>query len=83
LSDIEGERRIPDLRMDQARETGAAVVAVACPTCTAMLEGVSGTRPEVRDVAELVLAAFEAGQAAAEAGQAAPAPRRRALELQP
>lgn len=76
LSDIEGERRIPDLRMDQARETGAAVVAVACPTCTAMLEGVSGTRPEVRDVAELVLAAFEAGQGA-------PAPRRRALELQP
>ncbi|MFG1421707.1 DUF3483 domain-containing protein [Roseixanthobacter liquoris] len=89
LSDIDGERRIPDLRMDQARETGAAVVAVACPTCTAMLEGVSGNRPEVRDVAELVLAAFEAGQtaagageAAAEAGQAGPTPRR-ALELQP
>ncbi|MFG1464756.1 DUF3483 domain-containing protein [Xanthobacter sp. DSM 24535] len=76
LSDIEGERRIPDLRMDQARETGAAVVAVACPTCTAMLEGVTGARPEVRDVAELVLAAFEAGQGA-------PAPRRRDLALQP
>ncbi|MFG1396114.1 (Fe-S)-binding protein [Roseixanthobacter pseudopolyaromaticivorans] len=75
LSDIEGERRIPDMRMDQARETGAAVVAVACPTCTAMLEGVAGARPEVRDVAELVLAAFEAGQTA-------PTPRRRALELQ-
>jgi Fe-S oxidoreductase len=65
LSDIDGDRRIPDLRMDQARATGAGLVAVACPTCTAMLEGVPGERPEVRDVAELVLSAWEAGQSAA------------------
>ncbi|MFG1344270.1 DUF3483 domain-containing protein [Xanthobacter autotrophicus DSM 431] len=63
LSDIEGDRRIPDLRMEQASATGAAIVAVACPTCTAMLEGVPGARPEVRDIAELVLAAWEAGAA--------------------
>ncbi|TDT92613.1 Fe-S oxidoreductase [Azorhizobium sp. AG788] len=63
-SDIAGDLRIPDLRMDQARATGAAVVAVACPHCAVMLEGVTGARPEVRDVAELVLAAVEAGQAA-------------------
>ena len=60
LADIEGERRIPDMRMAQARATGAALVAVGCPTCTAMLEGVTGERPEVRDVAELVWAAHEA-----------------------
>ena len=32
-------------------------VAVGCPGCTAILEGVPGRRPEVRDLAELVLAA--------------------------
>ncbi|WP_029003756.1 DUF3483 domain-containing protein [Azorhizobium doebereinerae] len=74
LSDVAGDRRIPDLRMEQARATGAALLAVACPGCTAMLEGVTGARPEVRDVAELVLAAWEAGQGA-------PA-KRAALELQ-
>ena len=58
VSDIAGERRIPDLRMAQARETGADIVAVACPGCTAMLEGVTGARPEVRDIAELVHAAM-------------------------
>lgn len=59
LSDVAGERRIPDRRMDQARETGAALVAVACPNCTVMLEGVVGPRPEVAELAELVLAAVE------------------------
>jgi Fe-S oxidoreductase len=39
--------------------TGAAIVAVACPNCTAMLEGVVGPRPEVRDIAELVAHALE------------------------
>lgn len=60
VSDVPGERRIADLRMDQARATGAAIVAVACPGCTAMLEGVVGPRPEVFDVAELLLQAAEA-----------------------
>lgn len=60
VTDIEGERRIPDIRMAQASETGAGIVAVACPQCTAMLEGVTGRRPEVRDIAELVLMAAEA-----------------------
>ena len=45
--------------MEQARDTGAAVVAVACPQCTAMLEGVVGDRPDVLDIAELVLRAAE------------------------
>lgn len=56
-SDIDAVTRIPDLRMEQVRQSGAAIVAVACPGCTAMLEGVTGPRPEVKDVAELVLEA--------------------------
>lgn len=54
LTDIPGKQRIPDMRMADATATGAAVVAVACPQCTAMLEGVVGDRPEVLDIAELV-----------------------------
>ncbi|MDJ0932997.1 MAG: (Fe-S)-binding protein [Breoghania sp.] len=57
VTDIAGDRRIPDVRMDQARETGAACVAVACPNCTVMLEGVVGPRPQVREITELVLEA--------------------------
>ncbi len=60
LTDIPGKQRIPDMRMADARETGAGVVAVACPQCTAMLEGVVGERPEVLDIAELVAASLEA-----------------------
>ncbi len=59
VSDVEGEHRIADLRMAQAAETGAAIVAVACPGCTAMLEGVTGVRPHVFDIAELLLQAVE------------------------
>lgn len=59
FTDIPGETRIPDIRIADARQTGATVVAVACPNCTAMLEGVVGPRPEVLDVAELVARAVE------------------------
>jgi Fe-S oxidoreductase len=59
LTDIPGKARIPDIRMADARAVGAEVVAVGCPNCTAMLEGVVGPRPEVLDVAELVASALE------------------------
>ncbi|PMS21970.1 (Fe-S)-binding protein [Trinickia dabaoshanensis] len=59
LTDIPGKARIPDIRMGDARAIGADVVAVGCPNCTAMLEGVVGPRPEVLDVAELVASALE------------------------
>jgi Fe-S oxidoreductase len=59
LTDIPGKQRIPDIRIADARAVGAEVVAVGCPNCTAMLEGVVGPRPEVLDVAELVAAALE------------------------
>ncbi len=61
VSDVEAVRRIPDLRMAQAREVGAQTLAVACPGCTAMLEGVPEPRPPVRDLAELVLEAVGEG----------------------
>ncbi len=60
LTDIPGKQRIPDIRMADARTAGARVVAVACPQCTAMLEGVAGDRPDVLDIAELVAASLEA-----------------------
>ncbi|WP_095156245.1 dimethylglycine demethylation protein DgcB [Pseudomonas sp. Irchel 3E13] len=54
ITDIPGKQRIPDMRMDDIRETGAEVVAVGCPQCTAMLEGVVEPRPLIKDLAELV-----------------------------
>ena len=57
VTDIPGKARIPDLRMEQARATGAERVAVACPNCMQMLEGVVEPRPQVIDVAELLLEA--------------------------
>lgn len=56
FTDVPGERRIPDMRMQDVRDTGSSQVAVACPNCTAMLEGVVGDRPEVIELAELVAA---------------------------
>ncbi len=44
----------PDMRMDDIRTTGAELVAVGCPQCTAMLEGVVEPRPLIKDIAELV-----------------------------
>ncbi|WP_280546835.1 (Fe-S)-binding protein [Halomonas sp. 11-S5] len=58
ITDIPGKRRIPDMRMNDVRETGAELVAVGCPQCTAMLEGVVDAGAEVRDIAELVAEAL-------------------------
>jgi Fe-S oxidoreductase len=63
FTDVPGPRRIPDVRMDQVREVGAEVVAVGCPNCAVMLEGVVAPRPDIIDLAELVLAANRAAQA--------------------
>jgi len=54
ITDIPGKQRIPDMRMADIKETGAELVAVGCPQCTAMLEGVVAPRPEIKDIAELV-----------------------------
>ncbi|WP_339411789.1 dimethylglycine demethylation protein DgcB [Pseudomonas sp. EA_35y_Pfl2_R5] len=73
ITDIPGKQRIPDMRMVDIKETGAELVAVGCPQCTAMLEGVVGQRPEVKDIAELVADVLIEG--VAEAKKPAPTPR--------
>ncbi len=57
ITDIVGDRRIPDMRMEDATETDARLLITACPYCTQMLEGVAQPRLEVIDIAELLLAA--------------------------
>lgn len=54
ITDIPGERRIADMRMEEVVATGAELVAVGCQQCTAMLEGVVEPRPQVRDIAEIM-----------------------------
>ncbi|SEC97443.1 dimethylglycine demethylation protein DgcB [Pseudomonas anguilliseptica] len=80
ITDIPGKQRIPDMRMADIKETAAELVAVGCPQCTAMLEGVVGPRPEVKDIAELVADVLIDG--VVEAKQPAPAPRE-AAEVSP
>jgi Fe-S oxidoreductase/nitrate reductase gamma subunit len=60
--DVRGSERIENQRFEEARSTGAAIVATACPFCKTMLdsarqasEGSPG--PSVMDLAELVVAA--------------------------
>jgi len=59
ITDIPGKQRIPDMRMEDIRETQAELVAVGCPQCTAMLEGVVEPRPLIKDIAELVAEALQ------------------------
>ncbi|WP_321160251.1 MULTISPECIES: (Fe-S)-binding protein [Marinomonas] len=54
ITDIPGERRIADMRMEDVVSTGADMVAVGCQQCTAMLEGVVEPRPVVKDIAEIL-----------------------------
>ncbi|HET8903416.1 MAG TPA: (Fe-S)-binding protein [Saccharospirillum sp.] len=54
ITDIPGEHRIADMRVDDARAVEAETIAVACQQCTAMLEGVVEPRPQIKDLAELV-----------------------------
>ena len=72
ITDIPGKQRIPDMRMDDIRETQAELVAVGCPQCTAMLEGVVEPRPLIKDIAELVADAL-----VEEAPVSKPAPAKR------
>ncbi|MDD1783641.1 (Fe-S)-binding protein [Enterovibrio sp. ZSDZ35] len=55
VTDIPGESRIPDMRMQDVRDAGAEQVAVACPQCAVMLEGVVLPRPDVKDIAVMLL----------------------------
>jgi dimethylglycine catabolism B len=55
ITDIPGERRIADMRVDDAKATKADLIAVGCQQCTAMLEGVVEPRPEIKDIAEILV----------------------------
>jgi Fe-S oxidoreductase len=51
--------RLSDLRIQQAIETGADILAVACPYCLVSFEdskltAAGGDKIEIRDIAELV-----------------------------
>ena len=62
FSDIAGKKRIPDMRMDDVRQCGDIdAVAVNCPNCMTMLEGVVAPRAEVVDVISLVAQAVKEG----------------------
>ena len=67
ITDIPGKQRIPDMRMQDVGDTGADLVAVGCPQCTAMLEGVVDASAEVRDIAELVADALVTSPASIQA----------------
>ena len=54
VTDIPGDRRIPDMRIRDVEASGSAAVAVACPNCAVMLEGVSDRSAEVHDIAEIL-----------------------------
>ena len=58
-SDIPGKKRIPDMRMDDAREKKVDTLVVACPNCMTMLEGVVEPRPQVLDIVEVVSLAVD------------------------
>jgi Fe-S oxidoreductase len=60
--------RFADLRMAQARETGAEVLVTSCPYCITNFEesrlGIEGDgRMEVRDLTEIVAASLDGGEA--------------------
>lgn len=61
--DVEGERRIPDLRLEEARSLNPDVVVTACPFCMTMFEG--STRKEgmeIRDIAEIMIRTMDDGR---------------------
>ncbi len=53
----EGDARVADVRVAEARATGAGVIAAGCPFCKVMLASAAGDRaaaPVVKDVAQLL-----------------------------
>ena len=55
---MEKLKRMENVRLEEARETGARVIATACPYCAAMFDAASATTQtpiKVMDIAELVM----------------------------
>ena len=62
---VEKKKRVDAIRLEEAQQTGANIIATACPFCTSMLEDASvsaGTKDSVtvRDISELVADQIEA-----------------------
>ena len=58
--ELSGKTRMSEIRIKQARETGAQILITACPLCLIMLEDASKTagfegEMKVMDLNELVL----------------------------
>ena len=54
-----GRQRVENIRLAEAQQTGATMVATACPFCKVMLETASVTagqqdKVKVRDISELI-----------------------------
>jgi Fe-S oxidoreductase len=62
ITDVPVERRVAEIRIEQALATGAEVVATACPNCSVMFDGLGGERLAFADVAELLLAQTRGAQ---------------------
>ncbi len=61
--DVEGERRIPDLRLEEARDLNPDVVVTACPFCMTMFEGSTLKEGmEIRDIAEVMVRTMDDGR---------------------
>jgi Fe-S oxidoreductase len=64
-SEVDVEKRFSVLRINEAKEAGAQVIATACPFCTIMLEdglkalGIEEDEMKIRDVAELLRESVE------------------------
>ena len=59
----DSQERLADIRVEEAMELGAEVLATACPFCLLNLEDAvktrgAGEKLQVRDIAELVLEAI-------------------------
>ena len=60
FNEVHGERRINDMRLQEASGTGADKLAAACPFCVVMFDSASKTVPEgqviaLEDISELLL----------------------------
>jgi Fe-S oxidoreductase len=64
FAEVEEERRLSDLRVLQAVETGANVIATACPWCYTMLQNAVQDlkltdKIQVKDIAEILNEALQ------------------------
>jgi Fe-S oxidoreductase len=62
LTDVPSKRRIPDLRVEQARVTNARTLVVACPNCSLMLGGSAAGAMEVVEISEWLARSSEKRQ---------------------